>query len=128
MALTIQIDRGNTGLSPRERRRIRYRLAHLGRRMTMHPHPVAALALTVHPTEREAEVDLRVSLGPHAGHLVSHQRAGELDHAVRLAVDDVERQLERRHAHMRREHTYGVPSRRFPPRVGPDVPPPSVPI
>lgn len=127
MALTIQIDRGNAWLTEAARRRIRRRLGHLERRLAHHPDPVASLTLTEHFAERQVEVDVRVALGPHGRHLVSHQRAENADLAVRLAVDDVERQLERTHARMRREHTYGVPSRRFPPHVGPDVPPRAAP-
>jgi hypothetical protein len=41
------------------------------------------------------------------------------DRAVHLAVRDVERQLERRHATQRGEPTYGVPSRRLPAELRP---------
>jgi hypothetical protein len=70
------------------------------------------------------EVDLRVQLGPLGAHLVSHQRAGTTAHAVRLAVEDVERQLERRHADQRGEASFGVPSRREPAALRPNAPPP----
>jgi hypothetical protein len=77
-----------------------------------HPTPLAELVLTAHPMQRRVEADLRVRLTPLGAHIVSHQAAPTTDQAVRLAVEDVERDLERKHAEQRGEPSYGVPSRR----------------
>jgi hypothetical protein len=64
-------------------------------------------------------VDLRLELGPLGSHLISHQAAETADRAVRLAVEDVERQLERQLAVQRGEPSFGVPSRREPTSLRP---------
>jgi hypothetical protein len=75
--------------------------------------------LTRHRDQRQVEVDLRVQLGTLGSHLISHQGAETVDRAVRLAVEDVERQLERQHAVQRGEPSFGVPSRRLPSTLRP---------
>ena len=72
--------------------------------------------------QRRVTADLRVQLGPLAAHLISHQAAESADLAARLAVEDVERQLERRLAKQRGQPTYSVPSRRLPEALRPHPP------
>ena len=64
-------------------------------------------------------VDLRLALGPLGGHLVSHQDGPSADVAVKAAIDDVKRQLERRLANQRGESSFGVPSRGLPSELRP---------
>jgi ribosome-associated translation inhibitor RaiA len=89
-------------LSKLQEQRILHRLHALGRRLQHFPEPKAELVLRSRPTQRHIAADLRVQLGPLAAHLISHQQAETADHAARLAVEDVERQLERRLASLRR--------------------------
>jgi hypothetical protein len=65
-------------------------------------------------TERRHTVDLRVNLGVDGDVLVSHQSGDSAEHATRLAVEDVQRQLERYVSGLRGEAAYGTPSRREP--------------
>jgi ribosome-associated translation inhibitor RaiA len=101
-------------LSAIDEGRIEHHLNRLERRLVHHPEPSAMLVLTQHRSQRQIEVDLRIELGPLGSHLISHQGAETVDRAVRLAVEDVERQLERHHAQQSGEPTFGVPSRRLP--------------
>jgi ribosome-associated translation inhibitor RaiA len=114
MALTIQMHTGDEPLAERQRERIDHHLRRLEQRLTHFPEPTATLTLRQHQAQRRVTVDLRVELGPMAGELVSHQAAEMPEHAVRLAVEDAERQLERRLSTQRGEPTFGVPSRRLP--------------
>lgn len=114
MALGITFETRDCPLGADEERHIRHHLEMLGQRLTHFPEPLATVVLKRHELQRRVEVALRVELGPLGEHLVSHQAAETATHAVRLAVEDVERQLERRLAKQRGEHTYGVPSRRLP--------------
>jgi hypothetical protein len=119
MALGVQIHTGNEPLSQQEDARVRRHLRHLEARLVNFPEPSAILTLRRQAAARRVTVDLRVELGPMAGELVSHQAAEMPEHAVRLAVEDAERQLERRLATQRGEPTYGVPSRRLPKEARP---------
>jgi ribosome-associated translation inhibitor RaiA len=122
LALEITLETHDNPLGLDEERHIRHHLERLGERLSHFPQPIATVVLKRHPMQREVEVALRVELGPLGEHLISHQAAETAIHAVRLAVEDVERQLERRLAKQRGEHTYGVPSRRLPKANRPNPP------
>lgn len=129
--LTTRVEPRGFELSSLEEARIRRQLDGLARRLARRPDPTATLVLTALPARREIEANLRVQLGPLGGHLVSRVRANTADRAARLAVEDVERQLERRQAGQRGEPAYGVPSRRLPARRRPgeaETPPSSEPV
>ena len=112
MPLTTRIETHDLTLSPTDERRIEHRLEVLARRLAKRPAPTAVLTLTYLEDRRVVEADLRVQLGPLGAHLVAHEAAATPDHAARLAVEQVERQLERQVAAQRGEPAYGVPSRR----------------
>ncbi len=122
MTLEAKLDVHGFTLTDEEERRIRHQLGSLERRLSQRPEPTARLALERHVARRQVEVDLRVELGPLGPTLISHQLAEMPDHAVRLAVEDVERQLERHVASQRGESTFGVPSRREPESLRPHAP------
>jgi ribosome-associated translation inhibitor RaiA len=122
MTLRTQLTVDGLVLSEPDRRRIEHRLRALERRLAHHPDPAATLVLRPYPGGQGVEANLRVQLGPHGTHVVSHRAAPAPAHAVRLAAEDVERQLERRHAAQRGEPTFGVPSRRLPARLRPHPP------
>lgn len=122
MPLTTKLDLRHITLEATEERRISHHLETLGRRLVHRPEPIAVLALTGRTGPRRVEADLRVELGPLGMHLISHQHAETADHAVRLAVEDVERQLERQTSQQRGEAAFGVPSRREPRQLRPNPP------
>ncbi|HZS02684.1 MAG TPA: HPF/RaiA family ribosome-associated protein [Chloroflexota bacterium] len=122
MTLEIKVQSHGLVLDETEERRIRERLEGLGRRLARRPEPTAVLVLTSHGRQRQVQADLRVHLGPLGPTLVSHQAGDTTEHSVRLAVTDIERQLERRTAAQRGEPAYGVPSRRLPAQLRPNPP------
>lgn len=123
MSLQKIVDvRHGLALSPDEQRRIEHHLQALERRLVHFPGPTAKLAIELHPDQRQFRADLRLQLGPLGSHLISHQAAETADRAVRLAVEHLERQLERRLARQRGESTFGTPSRRLPKQLRPSPP------
>jgi ribosome-associated translation inhibitor RaiA len=114
MTLTVNISSQGMQLSPEVERRTERLVHQLDRRLIHFSEPNAILRLRQQEAQRLISVDLRVDLGSRADSLISHQSADTADHAVRRAVEDVERQLERRLAVQRGEPTFGVPSRRLP--------------
>jgi ribosome-associated translation inhibitor RaiA len=122
MALETKVKLHGLTLTGAEERRVHKRLHALERRLIHRPEPTAELGLRPHGAQRQVQADLRLTLGPLGPRLVSHQTAETADHAVRLAIEDVERQLERRQARQRGEQTYGVPSRRLPAALRPHPP------
>ena len=122
MTLMLQLDADGVALSEGDRRRIRRRVRALERRLVHHPDPLATLVLRPAPGGREVQAALRVRLGPLGRYVVGRCTAAAVAYAVRLAAEDVERQLERRHAVQRGEPTFGVPSRRLPARLRPHPP------
>jgi hypothetical protein len=123
MTLKIRLEVQGCTLTAVERQRIEAHLASLDRQLLAHrPDPRAVLVLRRHAAQRQIEANLQVQLGPLGAHLVSHQSAETADRAVRLAVADVERQVERRLGSQRGEATFGVPSRREPAGLRPHPP------
>jgi ribosome-associated translation inhibitor RaiA len=122
MTLETKLQLEGVALTEAEERRIIKRLQALERRLINRPEPLATLILRQHGAQRQVEANLRVRLGPLGPHLMSHQAAETADRAVRLAVEQVERQLERRQATQRGEPAYGVPSRRLPAALRPNPP------
>jgi hypothetical protein len=94
----------------------------LERRLVHRSEPIAELVLKQHLGPRQVEANLQVLLGSLGPQLIGHQLAKTAGHAVRLAVEDVERQLERRQATQRGELTFAVPSRRLPRQTRPHPP------
>jgi ribosome-associated translation inhibitor RaiA len=120
MALEIKMTLNGLTLTELQERRIRRHLARLDRHyLARRPEPKAALVFRRHESQRRIELNMQVQLGPLGGHVVSHQTAETPEHAVRLAVDDIERQLERLRASLQGQPTYGVPSRRLPKQLRP---------
>lgn len=112
MTLTITLERHGVPLSIAQERRVRHHLSSLGRRLVHRPEPIAVLSFAGPNGQREIEARLRVQLGPLGPTLTSSQAAPTPDRAAHLAIQAVERQLERLVAGQRGEPSYGVPSRR----------------
>lgn len=128
MTLETRLGTRDFVLNDIESRNVRHQLGALERRLAHRPDPSASLVLKRHAGPRQFEADLTVRLGPLGAHLVSHQAAETPEHAVRLAVADIERQLDRRLAGQRGEPTYGVPSRRRPKQLRPKPLTPKTPM
>lgn len=124
MTLDIQLHNGSIELGADQEDRIMRKVRSLDQRLAKFPTPLATLRLREQGQQRRIDVDLRVLLVPHGQHIVSHQSAETADHAVRLAVEDVERQLERHIDSLRGDATFGVPSRREPRSERPHAPHP----
>ena len=119
MALEIRMETQRCPLDPAEEQRIRRQLQGLERRLVHFGFPLATIVLDEHQPRRTVTADVRLELTPDTPPLVSHQHAETPDKVVRLAVDDLKRQLERRLSTQRGEPTYGVPSRRLPESLRP---------
>jgi ribosome-associated translation inhibitor RaiA len=114
MSLTTQCKTHDLVLTGRQRQRVEHHLERLAKRLAQRPAPHAKLLITRHAAPRTIQVDLQVELGRLGSSLISHQSGDTVEQAVRRAVADAERQLERLQAAQRAEHTFGVPSRRLP--------------
>jgi ribosome-associated translation inhibitor RaiA len=112
VSLTINVHHQNVTLSEAEDDRLRRQLATLDKRLIHHPSPLAELTISHLSGPAHFEVDLRVQLAPLGAHLISHQTGATPHRAVRLAINDILRQIEREHAKQRGEPSFGVPSRR----------------
>jgi hypothetical protein len=112
MTLTITLERHGVPLSAAQEQRVHRHLAALGKRLERRPEPIAVLAFSGPNGQREITANLRVQLGPLGPTLTSSQAAPTPDQAAHLAIQAVERQLERLVAGQRGEPSYGVPSRR----------------
>ncbi len=119
MALERIVRTSGFTLSSGDDRKIQHHLDRLEQRLGRHPEPTAVLVFSPHRATKRIGLHLRVQLGPLGGHLVSRQSAETADQAMSLAVDDIERQLERQHAQQRGEATFAVPSRRLPSSLRP---------
>lgn len=120
MTLERRITVRDAQFDPAEEKRITHQLDVLERRLPHEPEPLADLVVAFNTGQRRFTADLRLQLNPLGTQLVSHQSAETADRAVRLAVDDLKRQLERHHAQQRGESSYGVPSRRLPRSLRPN--------
>ena len=106
MTLTITLERHGVPLSTAQEQRVHRHLATLGRRLVHRPEPVAVLSFSGPTGRREIEASLRVRLGPLGPTLTSSQTAQTPDRAAHLAIQAVERQLERLVAGQRGEPSY----------------------
>jgi ribosome-associated translation inhibitor RaiA len=123
MEMPTELHTPKTELSQDSEKRIQRHIAGLERRLVNFPTALISLTVRDRSTERRHTVDLRVTPGVDGDVLVSHQSGESAEHATRLAVEDVERQLERYVATLRGEHAYGTPSRREPRDLRPGAQP-----
>jgi ribosome-associated translation inhibitor RaiA len=112
MTLTITLERHGVPLTAAQEQRVHRHLTTLGRRLARRPEPIATLSFSGPNGKHEIQASLRVQLGPLGPTLTSSQDASTPDRAAHLAIQSIERQLERLVAGQRGEPTYGVPSRR----------------
>ena len=119
--MPVELNTPKTQLSPDSEKRIRRHVAGLERRLVKFANPLITITIKDRVTERRHTADIRVQLGVDGVELVSHNDGESAEHATRLAIEDVERQLERYMSTLRGEATYGTPSRREPRDLRPGV-------
>jgi ribosome-associated translation inhibitor RaiA len=112
--MPFEIHTPKTSLGPDSEHRIQRHIAGLERRLVKFQNPQGKLTVRDRPTERRHTADLVLELGVDGVELVSHHSGESAEHAARLAIEDVERQLERYMATLRGEPAFGTPSRREP--------------
>ncbi len=120
MAVKLRTKVEGVVLNDLETRRIDRHLERLEQRLAEWPEPIVTLFLAQRPDPPGITARARVRLGHLGGHLVGRESAETADQAVRNALEQITRQLERRSAARRGEPTFGVPSRR---RAVPPSPP-----
>ena len=121
--MPVELNTPRTELSPDSEKRIQRHIAGLERRLVKFQNPQITITIRDRPTERRHTADVRVQLGVDGVELVSHHGGEAAEHAARLAIEDIERQLERYVATLRGEPAYGTPSRREPRDLRPGVQP-----
>ena len=112
--MPFEIHTPKTNLGPDSEHRIQRHIAGLERRLVKFHNPNGRLTVKDRPTERRHTADLVLDLGVDGVELVSHHAGESAEHAARLAIEDVERQLERYVSTLRGEASFGTPSRREP--------------
>ena len=117
--MPFEIHTPKTELSRDAEHRIERHLAGLERRLVKFKNPQGRLTIKDRPTERRHTADLVLELGVDGVQLVSHDAGESAEHAARLAIEDVERQLERYVANLRGEPAFHEPSRREPKELRP---------
>lgn len=104
--------------TPEEDRRIDHHIDAFAPRVKHYPEPRLHIVLDRHQRAPHATVETRLQLGPLGPSLISHQQGASFDQAVKHAIEDLEKQLERHVAKQRGEPAFGVPSRRPVKRTG----------
>ncbi len=117
--MPFEIHTPKTELSPDAEHRIQRHIAGLERRLVKFKNPRGRLTIKNRPTERRHTADLVLELGVDGVELVSHDAGESAEHAARLAIEDVERQLERYVSNLRGEPAFHEPSRREPKELRP---------
>jgi ribosome-associated translation inhibitor RaiA len=112
--MPIELTTPKTHLSPETTKRIQHHLDSLDRRLVKFANAATTVNVRERATERRFTADIRLAPGVDSVELVSHQSAETPEAASRLAVEDIERQLERFVATLRGEPAFGTPSRREP--------------
>ena len=112
--MPFEIHTPKTNLGPDSEHRIQRHIAGLERRLVKFQNPQGKLTVRDRPTERRHTADLVLELGVDGVELVSHHSGESAEHAARLAIEDIERQLERYMSTLRGEPAFGTPSRREP--------------
>jgi ribosome-associated translation inhibitor RaiA len=112
--MPVELNTPRTQLGPDSEKRIQRHIAGLERRLVNFANPLISITIKDRAKERRHTADVRVQLGVDGVELVSHNSGESAEHAARLAIEDVQRQLERYVANLRGEPSYGTPSRREP--------------
>jgi len=106
-------------LSELEQKRIDRTLESLSKRLDNFTNPEIDLTLEKAKVAGSVDATLRVVLGVRDTTLRSTETSRTADNAVKLACDDVKKQLERVVADLRGADSFGTPSRRNPEHLRP---------
>lgn len=119
MAVSPTIINRADELNDVERKRVDRSLESLAKRLDNFSNP--QIDLTIERAKQSGSVDatIKVVLGVRDTILRSTETARTADHAVKLACDDIKKQLERTVSDLRGMDTYGTPSRRNPEHLRP---------
>ncbi len=119
MAVTPTIVNRSEELTEVEQKRIDRSLESIGKRLASFSNPSIDLTLATSKQPDSVDATLRVVLGVRDMVLRSTETSRTPDHAVKLACDDVKKQLEKAVAELRGADTFGTPSRRNPEHLRP---------
>ncbi len=119
MAVTPTIVNRTGELTEVEQKRIDHSLEAIGKRLANFSNPSIDLTLANSKEAGSIDATLRVGLGVRDIILRSTDTSRTADHAVKLACDDIKKQLEKAVAELRGADTYGIPSRRIPEHLRP---------
>jgi ribosome-associated translation inhibitor RaiA len=119
MAVSPTIVNRADQLTDVERKRVDRSLESLAKRLENFNNP--EIDLTIEKAKQTGSVDatIKVILGVRDTTLRSTETSRTADHAVKLACDDIKKQLERTVSDLRGMDTYGTPSRRNPEHLRP---------
>ncbi len=119
MAVSPTIINRADELSEVEQKRIDRSLDSLAKRLEKFSNP--EIDLTIEKAKLAGSIDatVKVVLGVRDTTLRSTETSRTADHAVKLACDDIKKQLERTVADLRGADSYGTPSRRNPEHLRP---------
>ena len=112
--MPIELSTPKTRISLDSGKRIQRHLNGLEKRLANFHNANVHLTIRDRPTERRHTADAVVALGVDGVELASHHSGESAEHAARLAIEDIERQLEKYVATLRGESSFGTPSRREP--------------
>lgn len=119
MAVTPTIVNRSAELNEVEQKRIDRSLESIGKRLASFTNPSIDLTLATSKQPGSVDATVRVVLGVRDTTLRSTETSRTADHAVKLACDDIKKQLEKTVAELRGADTYGIPSRRNPEHLRP---------
>jgi ribosome-associated translation inhibitor RaiA len=119
MTVASTITNRSGELTEVEQKRIDRSLDSLAKRLTNFSNPSVDLTLEKAKLAGSVDATLRVVLGVRDIVLRSTETSRPADHAVKLACDDIKRQLERTVSDLRGSPSYGIPSRRDPEHLRP---------
>ncbi len=119
MAVSPTIVNRSGELSDVEQKRIDRTLESVAKRLDKFANPEIDLTLEKSTLAGSVDATLRVVLGVRDTTLRSTETSRTADNAVKLAADDVKKQLERVVADLRGADSYGTPSRRNPEHLRP---------
>ncbi len=114
MTVTPTIVNRSGELTDVEQKRIDRSLETIGKRLANFNNPSVDLTLGKATQAGSIDATVRVVLGVRDITLRSTETSRTADHAVKLACDDIKKQLEKAVAELRGADTYGTPSRRNP--------------
>ena len=119
MAVTPTIVNRSGELTEVQQKRIDRSLESIGKRLSNFTNPTVELTLATSQQPGSVDANVRVVLGVRDTTLRSTETSRTADHAVKLACDDIKKQLEKTVAELRGADTYGIPSRRNPEHLRP---------